>query len=158
MKPILNKKREVTLVLIGLDMSDFERHFVRQPPSVLEKVIVLNYIDEETKKDALDACDVFVMPSRVDSLGLVYLEAWLYKKPVIGTYAGGAPEIIDDGENGFLVPFADIHMLREYIEIILENPSLAKTMGHNGYIKVMRQYTWKESCRRLQDIYKSLIG
>jgi len=125
---------------------------------VYERVIVLDYIDEETKKDALDACSVFVMPSRAESFGIVYLEAWLYKKPVIGAHAGALPEIIQDGKDGFLVPFADIHMISEYIRLLLEYPPLADAMGYNGYQKVLRLYTWDRSCGKIQTLYEELLA
>jgi glycosyltransferase involved in cell wall biosynthesis len=158
MKIIWQRGIEATLVLIGQIMEDFDAYFLKQPPEVYEKTLVLDYIDEQTKKDALDACDVFVMASKADSFGIVYLEAWLYKKPVIGAYAGGVPEVIADGKDGFLVPFADIHMLSEYIHLLLEYPVLANAMGHNGYLKVLKQHTWDRSCEKIQNLYKELLG
>jgi glycosyltransferase involved in cell wall biosynthesis len=157
MKRIWSEGKDVTLVLIGQVMNDFDAHFLRQSPWVYEKVIVLDYVDEETKKDALDACNVFVMPSKAESFGIVYLEAWLYRKPVIGAYAGALPEIIQDGKDGFLVPFADIHMLSEYISLLLNYPALADAMGHNGYQKVLRHYTWDRSCGKIQTLYEELF-
>jgi glycosyltransferase involved in cell wall biosynthesis len=156
-KHLLHKGLDVTVVLIGQIMSDFDAYFLKQPPEVYKKILVLDYIDEQTKKDALDACDVFVMPSKADSFGIVYLEAWLYKKPVVGAYAGGVPEVITDGKDGFLVPFADIHMLLEYIHLLLTYPALAHAMGNNGYHKVLEQYTWKSSCSKLQEVYDKLF-
>jgi glycosyltransferase involved in cell wall biosynthesis len=157
MKQLWNKGMDVTLVLVGQVMSDFDAYFFQQPPWVYEKTIVLDFIDEEIKKDALDACDVFVMPSRAESFGIVYLEAWLYKKPVIGAYAGALPEIIQDGKDGFLVPYADIHMMSEYIHLLLSTPPLAHAMGHNGYQKVLRHYTWENSCNKIQALYDELL-
>ena len=157
-KHLWHKGIDVTVVLIGQIMTDFDNYFFKQPPEVYEKTLVLDYIDEQTKKDALDACDVFVMPSKADSFGIVYLEAWLYKKPVIGAYAGGVPEVITDGKDGFLIPFADIHMLSEYIRLLLEYPALANAMGQNGYQKVLRQYTWHRSCEKIQRLYEELLA
>lgn len=157
MKQLWNRGMDVSLVLIGQIMSDFDEYFLGQPPWVYEKTLVLDYIDVETKKDALDACDVFVMPSRADSFGIVYLEAWLYKKPVIGVYAGGVPDVIREGKDGLLVPFADVHMLSEYIRLLLAHPSLARAMGNNGYHKVLNHYTWEESCRKLHVLYDELL-
>src|SRR5512139_3454942 len=99
MKQLWQRGMDVSLVLIGQTMNDFDAYFLGQPPWVYEKTLVLDFIDEETKKDALDACDVFVMPSKADSFGVVYLEAWLYKKPVIGVYAGGIPDVITEGKD-----------------------------------------------------------
>ncbi len=156
-KHLWQKGMDVTVVLIGQIMTDFDTYFLKQPPEVYEKTLVLDYIDEQTKKDALDACDVFVMPSKADSFGIVYLEAWLYKKPVVGAYAGGVPEVITDGKDGFLVPFADVHMLSEYIHLLLSTPPLAHAMGHNGYEKVLRHYTWENSCNKIQSLYDELL-
>jgi glycosyltransferase involved in cell wall biosynthesis len=157
MKLLWQRGIEATLVLIGQVMNDFDAYFFRQPSWVYERVIVLDYIDEATKKDALDSCNVFVMPSKAESFGIVYLEAWLYKKPVIGAYSGALPEIIQDGKDGFLIPFADIHMLSEYIQLLLQHPSLAKAMGHNGYQKVVKQFTWNISCGKIQTLYEELL-
>jgi glycosyltransferase involved in cell wall biosynthesis len=157
MKLLWQRGIEATLVLIGQVMNDFDAYFFRQPSWVYEKVIVLDYIDEETKKDVLDACSVFVMPSRAESFGIVYLEAWLYQKPVIGAYAGALPEMIQDGKDGFLVPFSDIHMLFEYVRILLVHPPLAEAMGRYGYQKVLRQYTWDRSCDKIQTLYEELL-
>jgi len=157
MKILWQRGIEATLVLVGQVMNDFDAYFLRQPSWVYEKVIVLDYIDEETKKDAFDACSVFVMPSRAESFGIVYLEAWLYKKPVIGAYAGALPEIIQDGKDGLLAPFADVHMISEYIHLLLSTPSLAHAMGRNGYLKVLRHYTWENSCNKIQALYDELL-
>lgn len=149
---------EATLVLIGQVMNDFDNFWFNQPPWVFEKAILLDYIDEQTKWDALDASSVFVMPSKAESFGIVFLEAWLYQKPVIGAYAGALPEIIQDGKDGFLVPFADIHMLSEYIRLLILNPSLADAMGHNGRLKVIKKYTWDRSCEKIQILYEELLS
>ena len=83
------------------------------------------------------------MPSRTDSFGIVYLEAWLYNKPVIGAYAGGVPDVIDDGKNGYLVKFGDVEMLAQRIKQLLGNPIGALTMGQRGYAKVLHEMTWE---------------
>jgi glycosyltransferase involved in cell wall biosynthesis len=149
---------DATLVLIGQVMSDFDAYFLRQPPWVYEHVIVLDHVDEETKKDALEACTLFVMPSKAESFGIVYLEAWLYRKPVVGAFAGALQEMIQDGKDGFLVPFADIHMLSEYIRLLLTYPSLADAMGENGYRRVVNQYSWQGSCSRMQLLCTEILA
>jgi len=101
---------------------------------------------------------MLVLPSRVDSFGLVFLEAWAYRKPVIGAAAGGIPEVISDGSDGFLVPFGDVKGLAHRIATLLDDKALARQMGEEGYRKVIRFYTWDAIFPRLEEIYLDLVG
>jgi glycosyltransferase involved in cell wall biosynthesis len=157
MKYLWNKGLDATLVLIGQVMNDFDTYFLRQDPRFYEKILVLDYVDEETKKDALDACDIFVMSSRVESFGIVYLEAWLYEKPVVGAFAGAVPEIVADGKDGLLVPFADVHMLSESIQMLLTMPEIGRALGRNGRQKVLDRYTWEKSREKIQTLYDEVM-
>ncbi|GAI34523.1 unnamed protein product, partial [marine sediment metagenome] len=89
-------------------------------------------------------CDIFIMASKSESFGLAYSEAWLYKKPVIGAYCSGVMEVIEDGINGFLIPFGDKGMLSEYIVKLLANKDLRDKIGRRGYHKVINNYTWQK--------------
>ncbi len=155
MKILWKKGIEAKLVLIGQILKDFEAYLLAQDAEVFKNTIILNYVTEQEKKDALDACDVFVMASKSESFGLTYPEAWLYRKPVIGAFCSGVMELIEDGKNGFLVPFGDKSMMAEYIIKLLKNPSLRQQMGEDGYNKVIKKYTWK---KRIQDFNKVVEG
>ena len=61
----------------------------------------------------LAAADVFAMPSRTDSFGIVYLEAWLYRLPVIAARTWGMSDVVRNGEDGLLVPFGDVSVLAQ---------------------------------------------
>jgi glycosyltransferase involved in cell wall biosynthesis len=67
-----------------------------------------------------DLADVFVCPSRHETLGNVILEAWAYELPVISTRTPGALELIRDGENGLLVPCKDPQALSERLLELLK--------------------------------------
>jgi glycosyltransferase involved in cell wall biosynthesis len=146
------------LVLIGQVVSDFATYLAAQPSWVRERILVLGYASEQDKKDAFAACDLFVMPSRADSFGIVYLEAWLYRKPVIGCYAGGVPRVIDDGHDGFLMPFGDAHMLAEYVGMLLRDRALARRMGDAGHAKVIAKYTWEQTYGTVWNVYQQLLA
>ncbi|MCL6086898.1 MAG: glycosyltransferase family 4 protein, partial [Actinobacteria bacterium] len=135
MKKLWQKEVDIKLVLIGQILNDFEEYLLAQKSYVFENTIILNYADEEDKNNAIEGCEVFIMPSKSDSFGLVYVESWLHKKPVIAAYCSGVMEVIDEGINGFLVPFGDYEMIAGYILKLLHNKELAQNMGAQGYKK-----------------------
>src|SRR3712207_8646872 len=102
---------------------------IRRPPrSTLFPYTTL--FRSEDKRDLNAAGQVFCMPSRTDSFGIVYLEAWLNGVPVIGARAGGVPEIIDDGVDGYLVEFGDVAALANRIELLLDRKSTRLNSSH----------------------------
>ncbi len=117
---------------------------------------LLGFIPDEDKRDLLDAGDVFVMPSRTDSFGIVYLESWLYKKPVIGALAGGVPEVISHGEDGYLVPFGDVTRLADCIATLLTDKDLARRFGEAGCRKVLTEHTWDKKYDMISQVYRQL--
>lgn len=144
------------LVLAGSMMSSFEQYVRSLPDWVRRRCHLLGFIPEEEKRDLLDAGDIFVMPSRTDSFGIVYLEAWLYRKPVIGALAGGVPEVIRDGEDGFLVPFGDVPRLAEAIRTLLSDRTMAARFGARGYETAV-SHSWDRKCAAIKSIYRELV-
>src|ERR671939_166402 len=88
----------------------------------------LGFLSDQDKRDLQAAGQVFCMPSGTDSFGIVYLEAWLNGVPVIGARAGGVPEIISDGVDGYLIDFGDVPALANRIQLLLQRPEAAREM------------------------------
>lgn len=142
-----------TWVHIGPQMEHFRAFCRRLPPHDLVHMRLLGFVDEQTKRDALAAADLFVLPSRTDSFGIVYLEAWCYQLPVIGAQAGGVPEVIQHGMNGLLVRFGAVDELAHAIAFLLRDRQLARTLGEHGYRTVQKQWTWERTYAQLRAIY-----
>lgn len=157
MRRLWHDGREVELVMAGPTMADFRGYYRSLPQDVRDRVRLLGALREE-KKDLLAAADMLVVPSRVDSFGLVFLEAWAYRKPVIGAAAGGVPEVITEGVDGLLVPFGDVEALSQRITMLLDDESMARRLGEAGHRKVLQSYTWDVIFRRLEDIYRRVAG
>ncbi|MCX6383386.1 MAG: glycosyltransferase family 4 protein, partial [Actinobacteria bacterium] len=156
MKILWEKGVNIKLVLIGQILTDFESYLFFQKSYVFENTIILNYASEEDKNNAIEGCEVFVMPSKSDSFGLVYVESWLYRKPVIAAYCSGVTEVIDEGINGFLVPFGDYEMIAGYIYKLLKDKELAKKMGEEGYKKAVNNYLWDQRIKNFSKLIDSL--
>lgn len=144
---------DVVLVACG----PYTKRWVREKEKLNNiSLIDLPWIDGQDKVDAFDACDIFVMPSRSEALGIVYLEAWASRKPVIGARVDPMPEIIRDGVNGFLVNFGDETELAQSIINLLKNPTLCEKLGLNGRNNVA-VYDSRKVCDRIEEIYQSII-
>lgn len=148
--------QDATLVLAGAQLTAFQDYISALPETVKQRIVQLGFISEQEKKDLLAACDVFAMPSRTDSFGIVYLEAWLYEKPVVGADAGGVPDVIDANKNGFLVKFGDVNALAARITQLISDRALGRRLGENGRAKVLRELTWEGQHAKLCTLYEQL--
>jgi glycosyltransferase involved in cell wall biosynthesis len=147
-----------TFVMAGSTMLDkFREYYEDLPEEVRERCRWLGFISDEDKRDLLAAGQVFCMPSRTDSFGIVYLEAWLNGAPVIGARAGGVPEVISDGVDGYLVEFGDVTALANMIQFLLQRTDIAREMAKAGRRKVLADHTWDHKIARIAEIYDAAI-
>lgn len=109
--------------------------------SITEKPLIFNSID------------ILVLPSHNESFGIVFLEAWSCKKPVIGTSIGAIRNVIADGEDGLLINVNDERSLANQLLKLVSNKALRELMGENGYEKVKQNYTWDIIVARLRKCY-----
>ena len=86
-------------------------------------------------------------------LGLVLLESMACGTPVICTQVGGMPELVKDGETGFVVPPNDPVSIREKITLLQSHPDLAREMGERGRELVRKDFTWDRTAERCIHAY-----
>jgi len=145
------------LALIGQPSAELYRLLDRLTDDELVGIRHLGIVDEIDKHTLLEAADMLLLPSQVDSLGIVILEAWAHGVPVIGARSGGVPAVIDDNENGLLVDFGDVDGLCAAMERLLIDPELNKKMGNRGRLKVESQYTWDKVADRVLACYRQIV-
>ncbi len=148
---------EATLVIAGPIMSHFQRFYDELPEPDKVHIRLLGFISPEEKRDLFAAGDLFVMASRTDSFGIVYLEAWVCGKPVIGVRAGGVPAVISHEVDGLLVEFGAVDQLAADIKLLLQDRALAERMGQAGREKVLARYTWPIVFGQVYNIYKKVL-
>lgn len=147
---------QVELVMAGTRLAAFDRFLEGQPEAIRNRIKLLGLIDEAEKQDLLAAADVFAMPSRTDSFGIVYLEAWLAGTPVIGARAWTMDDVIDDGVDGLLVPFNDVDALAEALAALLGDPARRAAMAAAGRAKTLSRFTWENAYGQVRDVYQRL--
>ena len=142
--------------MAGAILGPFRDYLEALPPTDRQRIHVLGIVEEQEKHDLLAAADLFAMPSRTESFGIVYLEAWLYRKPVIGAQTWGVSDVIANGRDGLLVPFGDVPALAQAISYLLDHPDERRAMGEAGYEKVRQQHTWDHKAALISDLYQRL--
>lgn len=105
----------------------------------------------------LKESSVIVIPSRVESMPQVILEAFYLKVPIVATSVGGIPEIITDENDGLLVPPEDPAKLAQSINRLLDDADLAGALAHNGFRHVLESLTCNALLSRYVEFYESLL-
>jgi glycosyltransferase involved in cell wall biosynthesis len=149
---------EATWVQCGALMGHFEQFYAALPPEDKARTRLLGFVPQRTLHDAFAAADVYAMPSRTDSFGIAYLEAWCYGVPVVGANAGGVPDVISHNEDGLLAPFGDVGAIASAIGRLLRERPLAEAMGASGRAKVLHELTWEHKYALARAVYDEVLG
>jgi len=103
------------------------------------------------------ALDVLVVSSHYEGCSNVILEAMAMRKPVVATAVGGNPELVIDGETGFLVPARSPEPLAEAILEVLGDPARARTLGEAGRRRVEERFSMERSVTDTLELYARLL-
>ncbi|MFD2092784.1 glycosyltransferase family 4 protein [Blastococcus deserti] len=103
-----------------------------------------------------ESCDVVLVPSRVESFGLVAVEALFHRRPVVATRVGGLSEIIRDGETGLLVEPEAVAGLAKAIATLLDDPVYAQRLARQGWAEAVDRFSSHSFARRLRSALSSL--
>ncbi len=119
-----------------------ERKFLEQLVKTSQLLRTVRFIGEVPNgAQLISALDLFVLPSLTEGMPNVILEAFAYKTPVVATAVGGVPELVKDGETGWLVPPRDPHALAQAIREALSNPEEARRRAENAYRHLLENFT-----------------
>ena len=110
-------------------------------------------IPQEKVVDEYRDSDIFVLPSFVEGIPVVLMEAMACELPVIGTEIYGIPELVEDGVSGFLVPPGDADSLAQVLRELLADPGMRKRFGKMGREKILKEFTIVSSSARLERLF-----
>lgn len=124
----------------------------------LENSVLIDSYSLDQMPGLYAASNVVIYPSTaMEPFGLTMLEAMAVGKPMVVTRAGGMPEIISDGINGFVIPIKDFEELAGVINRLLGDPKLARRLGTTGRRMVEAYYTKEDVTKNTLDIYYQLL-
>ncbi len=103
------------------------------------------------------AMDIFVLPSLNEGLPMTLLEAMASSRPVVATRVGAIPNVIADGENGFLVGPRDSAGLKNAISRLLANPDMGQRLGTHAHDWVKQHYTAAAMAQKYRELYEEVL-
>lgn len=151
-----------TFVFIGKDRDqsptggNFRNYFLSKNEGLKEEVNFLGYVPHEELQQYYRNCDVFVVPSLYESFGLIYVEAMMYGKPVIGCKTGGIPEVIDEGQTGLLVEPNNSDELSKAIVHLLDHEDLRREMGQKARKACEERFSYQLMAKRTEELYQRI--
>lgn len=145
---ILKKKYNVRLTIIG-DIT------LKKYKNIIKKHKFINYVGKKNKEEIVDIyknMDIFVMPSKHETFGLVYAEAMSQGLPVIYTKNEGFDNFFKEGEVGYSIVYNNYNEMEEKIELILKNyKEISKNCIHNA-----KCFNWDTISDKYIDVYTDL--
>jgi glycosyltransferase involved in cell wall biosynthesis len=148
LREVLRAMPETRLAIVGDGPTrhELERHFRGTA------VHFAGYMSGEALAAAYASADLFVMPSRTETLGLVLMEAMASGCPVVACRAGGIPDAVEDGVTGFLFDPSDRNALVETVRRALANPAECAAVRARARADVER-HSWEGSTEQLRRYY-----
>jgi glycosyltransferase involved in cell wall biosynthesis len=141
--------RHATITAVGA--TDVDRRYVANLHrrigrlGIADRVQFTGAVSDSTLGALYENHDILCVPSQFEGFGIVYLEAMGFGMPAIGSLGGGASDIIQDGENGFLVASGDTRALAERITRLRNDPQLCTRMSEAAATTYKTSPTWDES-------------
>jgi glycosyltransferase involved in cell wall biosynthesis len=143
----------VRVVLAGPEMPSFALFWKWSGPD--EWIVRLGAISDEQRRDFYAGIDAFALPSRSDSFGLVFLEAWANALPVVGYRAGGVADVIRHERDGLLLKCGDVDGLAQALRELANDPGVRREWGTAGQARLEREFQWGDKLKTVREVMLS---
>lgn len=149
--------RVIRLVLVGDGpMRGYIEKYIAEH-NLSSYVELTGSLSGEQVREQISLARAFVLPSFAEGLPVVIMEAFALGRPVISTYVGGIPELVCDGENGWLLPAGSLEDLVAALRsALLTSPQSLAEMGERGRLRVLEQHAISTEAKKLSELFSNL--
>jgi len=157
LKLVKEKFPKINLIIIGKGPYRNDLEKLVEQYRVQNNVTFKVHVSEEEKNHIIASSQALVFPSLFEGFGLVILEAFMQKKPVLVSNVRPMTDIVEDKKTGLVLPINDEKAWAEAIEHILENLQEAQKMGENGRKVLEERYVHEKMNRKILEMYDEVI-
>lgn len=153
---VVQERPDARLVVAGAGplLDALRRRAAELPPG---SVIFTGYVPEEEKVDYFNLADVLLFPSALEGFGLSVAEAMSCEVPVVVSARGSLPEVVAEGEGGFLCDPDDPATFVRKVLLLLSEPMLRRKLGHANRERVDRMFRWEHCAAATLRIYEDVV-
>lgn len=145
----------LTIAGDGIDKPELEKFAHRL--GIEDSVEFRGWVQPVQVPALMNQCTLVIMPSRFEPFGLVALQAAQMARPVVATRVGGLPEVVVDGETGWLVENGDVDALVTAMAFLLDHPNHATRMGQAARRRAQEVFRWAEYVDAYESLYRTLV-
>ncbi|WHH58362.1 glycosyltransferase [Petroclostridium sp. X23] len=160
---VVKAKPNTELLIVG--QGELKQKLLKQISklNLNSKAKIVDFMPHDEIVDIMHKCHIFCLPSITSSTGdqegspTVLKEAMATGMPVVSTYHSGIPDLVKDGENGFLVPEKDADRLANRLIYLIDHPEIWESMGQWGRKHVEKNFDRFKQTKKLEEIYSGFI-
>lgn len=144
------------LIIYGIGPLESKLKKIAENLSIVDKIKWRGFVPYSKVPEALSQIDIFIYPSWHEGFGRSIMEALAMEKAVVAANVGGIPDLIKNGENGFLVLPHDPEELSKKIKELIESKQLREKFGKAGREWVSENFEWNQGIKKFADLFLEL--
>ena len=152
---LVHKKRKSRLLMVGDGPDRPKAEWLAKTHGIADDVLFLG--KQSDMSQVLSIADILLLPSELESFGLVALEAMACEVPVVASRVGGIPEVVNEGTDGFLFDVGDVSSMAEGCLTILNDPQRRAAMGQAAREHARRDYSSSKIVQLYENLYRRTI-
>jgi len=152
-KEITAVRQDVSFVFLGDGEIRNQLEAMVEQLGLKENVKFLGW--RQDVAEVMSIFDIFVLPSLNEGMGRVLVEAMALGKPIVASDIGGIPDLVVQGENGYLVPVGDVETLAVRTRELLDDSGKREEMGNTGR-RYVAKYSSEEMVEKIDRLYREL--
>jgi phosphatidyl-myo-inositol dimannoside synthase len=156
-KQLVDEGMDVTLDLVGTGDAQVANKVQVDRLGLGDRVHFHGYVPREKIIDVYRAADVFVLPSYNEGMSVALLEAMASGLPVIVTPTGGTPELVQDGINGHIFPWANVDLLTKHLRQLAQDRPMVHRMGAAARARA-GSFSWEAAAQQYLEMFKELLA